>query len=92
MLAFDGPPAVITQIRVKTARVCRVTSMRLVAMLDLISGKVMNTRRCQPAAPSMRAASEISRGTSARAARYTSMENAVPRQVLARTTATMGKA
>ena len=33
----------------------------------------------------------MSRGTSANAARYTSMENAVPRHVLARMIATKGK-
>ena len=88
---FPGPPAVITQIRVKTARVCSVISIRLVAMLPRIMGRVMKASRCQPPAPSIWAASATSVGTSFSAARYTSMEKAVPRQMLASTTAAIGQ-
>ena len=67
-LAVPGPPPVITQISVKTPRVCRVVSMRLVEIDRRIIGSVMRKNRWNVPAPSISAASVISGGTSESAA------------------------
>src|SRR5699024_10892097 len=74
----------------KTDSVCRVMGMRLVAMLWRTIGTVTDHDRRRGPAPSRDADSYTSLGTEPSAAEYTSIENAVPRQMFANDTAMIG--
>ena len=89
-LCRAGPPPVMMKISPKTDRVCRVVSIRLVAIAGRSSGSVTERKRRTGPAPSSAADSYTSPGTELRAAEYTSIENAVPRQMFAKETARIG--
>src|SRR3954451_24669537 len=90
MLRSLGPPLVIVQISPNTDSVCRGISIRLVAIERRSIGSVTDTSLRTGPATQITAASSISLGPSERAAEYTSIENAVPRQMLAIDTARIG--
>src|SRR5690625_2580433 len=89
-LAWAGPPPVMMKMRPNTDRVCRVMSMRLVAIAGLRIGTVTDQKRRSGPAPSIAADSYTSLGTELSAAEYTSIEKAVPLQMLAKATAMIG--
>src|SRR5690625_7158258 len=74
-LAWAGPPPVMMKMRPNTDRVCRVMSMRLVAIAGLRIGTVTDQKRRSGPAPSIAADSYTSLGTELSAAEYTSIRS-----------------
>src|SRR5690625_4508219 len=76
--------------RPNTDRVCRVMSMRLVAIAGLRIGTVSGVKRRSGHAATVAADSDTARGTELSADEYTRIEKAVPLQMLAKATAMIG--
>src|SRR5579875_1656688 len=89
-VALRGPPWVIAKTSVKSEIVPRVIRSMLIIRVGRMIGRVTRNSRVQYDAPSSWAASSASCGTFRRPALSTSIENAVPRQALARHTIRSG--